>query len=160
MAKLSRTFSLIIIFLSLIKTTVAQNPLVMPVTLSRVKVPAKLDGVLDDEIWKSAVVMDDFMQGGPVPGSEASCKTEIRMLYDDRSLYVGITAFDTAGKYFVSGLQRDKYSRSEDGVSLMFDTYNDKIHSLLFYRSEEHTSELQSHSEISYAVFCLKKKKK
>ena len=27
-------------------------------------------------------------------------------------------------------------------------------------RSEEHTSELQSHSEISYAGFCLKKKKK
>src|SRR5881296_4676634 len=25
-------------------------------------------------------------------------------------------------------------------------------------RSEEHTSELQSHSNISYAVFCLKKK--
>ena len=25
-------------------------------------------------------------------------------------------------------------------------------------RSEEHTSELQSHSFISYAVFCLKKK--
>src|ERR1051326_9546258 len=27
-------------------------------------------------------------------------------------------------------------------------------------RSEEHTSELQSHSFISYAVFCLKKNKK
>ena len=27
-----------------------------------------------------------------------------------------------------------------------------------YYRSEEHTSELQSHSFISYAVFCLKKK--
>src|SRR5213082_3875462 len=27
-------------------------------------------------------------------------------------------------------------------------------------RSEEHTSELQSHDTISYAVFCLKKKKK
>ena len=26
------------------------------------------------------------------------------------------------------------------------------------YRSEEHTSELQSHSFISYAVFCFKKK--
>ena len=26
------------------------------------------------------------------------------------------------------------------------------------YRSEEHTSELQSHLEISYAVFCCKKK--
>ena len=30
----------------------------------------------------------------------------------------------------------------------------------LTYRSEEHTSELQSHCYISYAVFCLKKKKK
>src|SRR5213082_3984859 len=28
------------------------------------------------------------------------------------------------------------------------------------YRSEEHTSELQSPDTISYAVFCLKKKKK
>src|ERR1051326_9501305 len=33
------------------------------------------------------------------------------------------------------------------------------IHFLRFdTRSEEHTSELQSHSFISYAVFCLKKK--
>ena len=29
---------------------------------------------------------------------------------------------------------------------------------MFFGRSEEHTSELQSHSFISYAVFCLKKK--
>src|SRR3546814_7699071 len=29
----------------------------------------------------------------------------------------------------------------------------------LWYRSEEHTSELQSLMRISYAVFCLKKKK-
>src|SRR5213596_3827599 len=28
------------------------------------------------------------------------------------------------------------------------------------WRSEEHTSELQSHGLISYAVFCLKKKKR
>src|SRR3546814_3633182 len=31
---------------------------------------------------------------------------------------------------------------------------------LCFLRSEEHTSELQSLMRISYAVFCLKKKKK
>src|SRR3546814_10348525 len=30
----------------------------------------------------------------------------------------------------------------------------------LLFRSEEHTSELQSLMRISYAVFCLKKKKK
>src|SRR3546814_8765574 len=32
--------------------------------------------------------------------------------------------------------------------------------SVLFIRSEEHTSELQSLMRISYAVYCLKKKKK
>src|SRR3546814_10187359 len=31
---------------------------------------------------------------------------------------------------------------------------------LIFLRSEEHTSELQSLMRISYAVFCLKKKKR
>src|SRR3546814_8156878 len=31
---------------------------------------------------------------------------------------------------------------------------------VMFLRSEEHTSELQSLMRISYAVFCLKKKKK
>src|SRR3546814_7894845 len=35
-----------------------------------------------------------------------------------------------------------------------------KIGKEAFYRSEEHTSELQSLMRISYAVFCLKKKKK
>src|SRR3546814_1194384 len=33
-------------------------------------------------------------------------------------------------------------------------------HACLRYRSEEHTSELQSLMRISYSVFCLKKKKK
>src|SRR3546814_2047581 len=36
----------------------------------------------------------------------------------------------------------------------------DKGHDLARLRSEEHTSELQSLMRISYAVFCLKKKKK
>src|SRR3546814_7869710 len=34
-----------------------------------------------------------------------------------------------------------------------------RVSKLLAYRSEEHTSELQSLMRISYAVFCLKKKK-
>src|SRR3546814_3083840 len=34
------------------------------------------------------------------------------------------------------------------------------VNALRFSRSEEHTSELQSLMRISYAVFCLKKKKK
>src|SRR3546814_10789564 len=35
----------------------------------------------------------------------------------------------------------------------------EKCHRTAFFRSEEHTSELKSLMRISYAVFCLKKKK-
>src|SRR3546814_1853579 len=48
-----------------------------------------------------------------------------------------------------------QYRRNADGndTEAMFETL------LIFRRSEEHTSELQSLMRISYAVFCLKTKK-
>src|SRR3546814_8363808 len=36
--------------------------------------------------------------------------------------------------------------------------YGNRLHSVAWYRSKEHTSELQSLMRISYAVFCLKTK--
>src|SRR3546814_4476323 len=45
-------------------------------------------------------------------------------------------------------------------VPLSFKTsFHRGFHEAIFFRSEEHTSELQSLMRISYAVFCLKKKK-
>ena len=55
--------------------------------------------------------------------------------------------------YFIPRLSKEKFIYS----LFFFDRIIDKKLNLL--RSEEHTSELQSHSFISYAVFCLKKKK-
>src|SRR3546814_8199781 len=43
-----------------------------------------------------------------------------------------------------------------DDSKRYYESYEQAIHSI---RSEEHTSELQSLMRISYAVFCLKKKK-
>src|SRR3546814_2342423 len=55
---------------------------------------------------------------------------------------------------------------SGDGFRDLFDSlgggstyYSILANAILTYRSEEHTSELQSLMRISYAVFCLKKKK-
>src|SRR3546814_10405312 len=42
----------------------------------------------------------------------------------------------------------------------LFETVNQQVATGYYHRSEEHTSELQSLMRISYAVFCLKKKKK
>src|SRR3546814_2927192 len=49
----------------------------------------------------------------------------------------------------------DRFANVIDGMN-GDDDFWDRMHA----RSEEHTSELQSLMRISYAVFCLKKKKK
>src|ERR1051326_2682175 len=54
-----------------------------------------------------------------------------------------------------SVVKGDSQDRGNSGVFLLGAF---EIQVLDSYRSEEHTSELQSHSFISYAVFCLKKK--
>src|SRR3546814_999225 len=51
----------------------------------------------------------------------------------------------------------DVFGRIASRYDLLCDVFSLGIHRL---RSEEHTSELQSLMRISYAVFCLKKKKK
>src|SRR6056300_894048 len=52
-------------------------------------------------------------------------------------------------------LFRSKLTNKE----ILMERFNFSKEQFIEWRSEEHTSELQSHSEISYAVFCLKKKK-
>src|SRR3546814_9207411 len=51
-------------------------------------------------------------------------------------------------------------ARDVIGAPDLFDRTVDRVLDQFLMRSEEHTSELQSLMRISYAVFCLKKKKK
>src|SRR3546814_10324089 len=53
-----------------------------------------------------------------------------------------------------------KYLRGHPGVRHLLVEKTDRLYRNIKDRSEEHTSELQSLMRISYAVFCLKKKKK
>jgi hypothetical protein len=50
--------------------------------------PPKIDGSLDDEIWKSAAPAKDFIQYNPYNGKPPSQPTKVRILYDDRALPV------------------------------------------------------------------------
>src|SRR3546814_6182885 len=53
-------------------------------------------------------------------------------------------------------MQRRLIAAGQRPISALVDVTN---YLMLAFRSEEHTSELQSLMRISYAVFCLKKKK-
>src|SRR3546814_2395977 len=51
------------------------------------------------------------------------------------------------------------FAKKDDGTAFQAQEDGQAFHNPLVARSEEHTSELQSLMRISYAVFCLKKKK-
>src|SRR3546814_5003283 len=52
------------------------------------------------------------------------------------------------------------FAASQDAVGIGGESFDRRDAISGLHRSEEHTSELQSLMRISYAVFCLKKKKK
>ena len=55
----------------------------------------RLDGNLDEPAWRDAPVTDDFTQIDPEEGKPASQRTEVRVVYDDDALYVGVRLHDT-----------------------------------------------------------------
>src|SRR3546814_6883930 len=78
--------------------------------------------------------------------------------------YKGRLIADLPGHY-LNWFAREGFPKGEIGrlLALMHELDHNGLSSLLTplrtQRSEEHTSELQSLMRISYAVFCLKKKK-
>ena len=63
---------------------------------SRVTTPPVLDGRTDDAAWASAQVIDEFLEYEPNEGKASRFRTEVRVTYDDRYLYVLARMFDPA----------------------------------------------------------------
>lgn len=92
----------------------------------------KLDGNLDEEIWKSADTGGQFWQFFPTDSTRSINPTEFRLLYDDHTLYIGIRAGVKSDNYVVSSLRRDFGGGANDNVTLMFDTFSDGTTAFLF----------------------------
>jgi hypothetical protein len=65
-----------------------------PVTAHRAGEPIKIDGVLEEEVWKDEG-FKDFIQTDPIDGAEPSEKTSVWVAYDDESLYVAAYLYDS-----------------------------------------------------------------
>ena len=49
-----------------------------------------IDGALDDRAWEGAEPLEDFTQAEPYEGNAATERTTVRLLYDDKNLYVAV----------------------------------------------------------------------
>jgi hypothetical protein len=86
-----------------------------------------IDGHLDERAWSDAAPAGEFSQSYPNPGAKPRQRTEIRILYDNDALYVGVRAFDTHPDSIAAPLaRRDALGIYSDWISISVDSYHDR----------------------------------
>jgi hypothetical protein len=96
-----------------------------PIVIPRFDKPPVIDGKLDDEIWKQAVVFKDFLQVSPGDNIAPSKPTEMMIGYDARTFYMAFHCYDEPDKVRATVAKRDEIF-GEDNVRVFLDTFNDQ----------------------------------
>lgn len=96
------------------------------VAVKKIKTPPSIDGVLDEEIWKDAPTVDDFVQFEPNKGQPSSFKTIAKILYDDECIYFGFILYDPEPEKMVIGTNTRDGLHGDDNVTVNIDTFHDK----------------------------------
>jgi len=92
-----------------------------------------VDGILDEPVWLSADVADNFHRVLPTDTGFAIGQTEVKVTYTESTLYLGIVCFDpTSGKRPVESLRRDFSFGKNDNFIVFIDTYNDQTNGFAF----------------------------
>jgi hypothetical protein len=106
-----------------------------PARAVRAAVPPQIDGRLDDAVWRapaSAPLEGDFVQVQPDEGQPASERTEVRVAYDARALYVAFRCYDRRAAGLAPRLGRRDNPPESDWVSLALDPYHDRKSAYVF----------------------------
>ncbi len=96
----------------------------------------KLDGLLNEKVWKEAKVFSDFKMVKPETGKMPSERTELRIIYSERHLYIGIKCFsDDVKKISQNTLKYDQHghrSNGDDLIRILIDPFLDMRNAYVF----------------------------
>jgi len=99
----------------------------------RTKLPPVIDGRLDDEVWKSAAMVDDFHQTAPADGAKPTEATIVRVTYDDEFLYIAAHLKDSDPKGILAKqMIQGKRFHSDDRFWVTLDSFNNKRNDYFF----------------------------
>jgi len=88
--------------------------------------PPVIDGILDDEVWQSAAVIEDFHEVEPDEYSPPKEKLRFRVLYDEDNLYVGAEINMHVDEVTAFKLSQGSNIQEEDRLKVVLDPYNNK----------------------------------
>jgi hypothetical protein len=123
------------LFIALCGLGAIAQPKVKKLQATKTTIAPKIDGILDDDVWKNAAIATDFVELNPVAGKHEKPeeRTEIRILYDNNAIYVGARMYETGPDKVARELvNRDNIGNS-DFIGIVLDTYLDGINASGFY---------------------------
>jgi len=95
--------------------------------------PPVIDGRLDEEAWSRAPVLDQLTTVQPSVGNPLSERTEVRVMYDSKAIYLGVRAHHRDPSMIMSkGRERDGMVLSGDHIAFFFDTFGDRRNGYAF----------------------------
>jgi len=108
-------------------TGLKNSPEKRTLTAVRIEKRIKIDGWLDDSVWKKANFQSHFLQREPYEGQPATEKTEVGVLYDSDNIYLGVKCFDSEpDKIIAREMRRDAVVDDDDYFEFILDTYHDQ----------------------------------
>ncbi len=104
------------------------------VTAQKANGPIKIDGQLSESDWKKAKAVKDFFRMEPRQGGDYLYDTEVKLLYDEKNLYVGAFCKDSLGRkgIRVQDLRRDFSWGENDIFFVQLDPQNLKQYCVSF----------------------------
>ena len=100
---------------------------------TRTSDPIEVDGWLHESVWASADTATNFYQSLPRDGLPAAERSVVRILYDDKYLYVGAMLYESEpGRPTIPGLEQDFRTENSDLFGVAIDTYHDRANAFLF----------------------------
>ena len=101
--------------------------------ISKASSAIKVDGVADEETWKTAEAAKDFYMVLPMDTSHAVAHTEVRMAYDEHNLYLLAECFQAVpGPNYVESLRNDWVFGKNDNFLLFMDPFDDQTNGFAF----------------------------
>jgi hypothetical protein len=95
-------------------------------TAARAEEAMSIDGRDSESVWAQAQRYTTFRQFQPRVNAEPSLRTEFRVAYDERNLYVFVRMFDPHPDSIMRALSRRDVRGPSDQVKVMIDSYNDE----------------------------------